>query len=132
MKNKFNYGERLRQLRIERGFTQEEIALRADITTSYYSQIERGTANPTTRCLEKICNVLSIPITNIFTGSDTNLLRIDTQSMYNIDKFIKNLKMNLMKLKFKVSVFSLFQRAVITLAVTAYSGLRNFPVYLSK
>ncbi len=30
----FNYGERLRQLRRERGFTQEEVALRADITTS--------------------------------------------------------------------------------------------------
>ena len=46
MDNEFNYGGKLRQLRRERGFTQEEVALRADITPSYYGQLERGTANP--------------------------------------------------------------------------------------
>lgn len=81
MSNKFNYGERLRQLRRERGFTQEEMALRAEITTSYYGQLERGTANPTISTLNKICDVLGISITDIFTESNTNLLGIDTLSM---------------------------------------------------
>lgn len=81
MSNKFNYGERLRQLRRERGFTQEEIALRADITTSYYGQLERGIANPTISMLNKICEVMDISITDIFTDSNTNLLGIDALSM---------------------------------------------------
>lgn len=81
MKNKFNYGERLRQLRIERGFTQEEIALRADITTSYYGQLERGTANPTINMLTKICDVMGILIIDIFNDTDTNLLGVDTLTM---------------------------------------------------
>lgn len=81
MKNKFNYGERLRQLRTERGFTQEEMALRADITTSYYGQVERGTANPTIGMLDKICDVMGIPITDIFNESNTNLLGVDALSM---------------------------------------------------
>ena len=81
MKNTFNYGERLRQLRRERGFTQEETAFRAEITTSYYGQLERGIANPTVSMLNKICEVLGVSITDIFTESNTNLLQIDTLSM---------------------------------------------------
>lgn len=81
MEDKFNYGERLRELRKQRGFTQEEIALRAEITTSYYGQLERGTANPTISTLNKICDVMGVSITDIFTDSDTNLLGIDALSM---------------------------------------------------
>lgn len=81
MENNFNYGERLKSLRQERGFTQEEIALRADMTPSYYGQIERGTANPTVSMLEKICAVMGISISDIFTDSNTNLLGIDALSM---------------------------------------------------
>lgn len=82
MKNNFfKYGERLRKLRQERGFTQEEVALRADITTSYYGQLERGTANPSVAMLEKICAVMGISISDIFTESDTNLLTVDAMSM---------------------------------------------------
>lgn len=81
MNNIFNYGERLRNLRHERGFTQEEVALRADITTSYYGQIERGTANPSVALLEKICAVMGISISDIFTDGDTNPLTIDALSM---------------------------------------------------
>lgn len=81
MNNVFNYGERLRELRQERGFTQEELALRADITTSYYGQIERGSANPSVALLEKICAVMGISIGDIFTDSNTNPLTIDALSM---------------------------------------------------
>lgn len=77
----FNYGERLRDLRRERGLTQEEVALRADITTSYYGQIERGSANPSVALLEKICAVMGISISDIFTDADTNPLNIDALSM---------------------------------------------------
>ena len=85
MENELNYGERLRELRLERGFTQEEIAFRADITPSYYGQIERGTANPTISILNKICEVMGIRITDIFTEANTNLFNIDktsTQILY--------------------------------------------------
>lgn len=81
MNNEFNYGERLRTLRRERGLTQEEVAMRADITTSYYGQLERGTANPTVGMLEKICCVMGISISDIFSEADTNLFGIDALSM---------------------------------------------------
>ncbi len=82
MENKFfKYGERLRALRKERGLSQEEVALRAEITPSYYGQLERGTANPTVSILEKICDVMGFSISDIFTETNTNLLGIDALSM---------------------------------------------------
>lgn len=108
MNGKFNYGERLRQLRRERGFTQEEMALRAEITTSYYGQLERGTANPTVSTLNKICDVLGVSITDIFTEANTNLLNIDSlllQIMYFLsDKTEeeKSIALSLIKTAFKL------------------------------
>ena len=81
MNNRFNYGERIKQLRRERGFTQEEIALRAEITTSYYGQLERGTTNPTVGMLYKICEAMGVSIVDIFTETKTNLLGIDPLTM---------------------------------------------------
>ena len=77
----FSYGDRLRQLRRERGLSQEQVALQADITTSYYGLLERGQANPSVALLEKICDVLNVRIADIFTDSNTNLLGIDAISM---------------------------------------------------
>ena len=79
--NNFKYGERLRALRKERGLSQEEVALRAEITPSYYGQLERGTANPTVSMLEKICAVMGFSISDIFIESNTNIFNIDTLSM---------------------------------------------------
>ena len=108
MNNIFNYGERLRELRRERGFTQEEVALRADITTSYYGQIERGTANPSVALLEKICAVMGISISDIFTDGNANPLTIDALSMQIIYQLIgksdeeKELILSMIKTAFRL------------------------------
>lgn len=104
----FKYGERLRKLRKERGLSQEEVALRADITPSYYGQLERGTANPTVSMLEKICAVMGFSISNIFTESNTNLLGIDEfslrvlQQLYGKTDREKELALSLLKTAFKL------------------------------
>lgn len=110
MKNEkcFKYGERLRKLRKERGLSQEEVALRADITPSYYGQLERGTANPTVSMLEKICAVMGFSISNIFTESNINLLGIDSLSMQVLQQIHgktdreKELVLSLLKTAFKL------------------------------
>lgn len=108
MENSFNYCERLKALRLERGFTQEEIALQAEITTSYYGQIERGTANPSVGMLERICSVMEIQLSDIFTCSDTNILGIDTTLMQILHQLSnktaeeKTLVLSLVKTIFKL------------------------------
>lgn len=45
MDNNFNIGERLFELRTNLGLSQEQLALRANITTTYLGQIEHNTKN---------------------------------------------------------------------------------------
>ncbi len=104
----FKYGERLRKLRKERGLSQEDVALRADITTSYYGQLERGTANPTILLLEKVCEVMGFSLNDIFTETSTNLLGIDSLSMQILQQIHgktdreKELVLSLIKTSFKL------------------------------
>ncbi len=108
MSEAFLYGERIRRLRKERGFSQEQIALRAEITTSYFGQIERGQANPSVALLEKICEVMNVNIVDIFTESNTNLLGIDPLSMQILHQLNgktekeKEIILNLIKNAFKL------------------------------
>ncbi|CAM4186488.1 transcriptional regulator with XRE-family HTH domain [Paenibacillus endophyticus] len=55
-------GENIRQLRKKRGFSQEQLALRADINASYMGQVERGEKNPTIDVLGKIAFALQTPL----------------------------------------------------------------------
>ncbi len=86
MKTGFPYGERLRRLRLENHFTQEEIALRAEITTSYYGQLERGKANPSVSMLEKICAAMGVSISDIFIDENDDTLGIDAPTMQILRK----------------------------------------------
>lgn len=81
METEFRYGKKLREIRRERGLSQEEVALSANITTSYYGQLERGQANPSVALLEKICRVLSVPLSDIFSDGSANILEIDSYAM---------------------------------------------------
>lgn len=62
--------EVVRQLRLARALSQEQLALEANITPSYLGLIERGKKNPTVRTVEAICNALDIRLRDFF---DTEL-----------------------------------------------------------
>ncbi len=55
-------GENIRIARKAIGFSQEQLALRADINASYMGQVERGEKNPTIDVLGKIATALNIPL----------------------------------------------------------------------
>ncbi|MGN1157670.1 MAG: helix-turn-helix domain-containing protein [Agathobacter sp.] len=67
MNNNFNIGERVRELRIQEGLSQEQLALRAEITPAYLGLIERNAKNPTVKIIEQICNALSVSLSEFFT-----------------------------------------------------------------
>lgn len=58
----FDCGKRLKELRTQRGISQEDLALSAEITTSYLGMIERGEKNPTVKVIEKLCVALGISL----------------------------------------------------------------------
>lgn len=65
MKN-YSLGNRIRNLRFKHNLSQEQLALRADITTAYLGQIERDEKNPTVKLIEKIANALNMSLSELF------------------------------------------------------------------
>jgi transcriptional regulator with XRE-family HTH domain len=52
----------LRDLRVERGDTQEDLAHRAGLTVAAFARIERGHANPTWTTVRRIAAALDISL----------------------------------------------------------------------
>ncbi|WP_299097854.1 helix-turn-helix transcriptional regulator [uncultured Winogradskyella sp.] len=60
------FGERVREIRKEKGLSQEELAHKADLHRTYIGMIERAEKNITLINIEKIANALETKIENLF------------------------------------------------------------------
>lgn len=60
------FGEKVRELRKERGLSQEELSYKADLHRTYIGMIERAEKNITLINIEKIAKALDIHIKNLF------------------------------------------------------------------
>ena len=81
MKTNFNIGKRIHELRVNSGLSQEKLALRAEITTTYLGLLERNLKNPTVKVIEQICNPLNISLNDFFSPSHTPEKPTDTASL---------------------------------------------------
>ena len=66
MYNNYSIGRKIREFRHHRGFTQEELAFRADISSVYLRQIDKDDRNPTISTVLKLCKALSIHPSELF------------------------------------------------------------------
>jgi len=57
--------QQIRQLRIDRGLTQEQVSERANISIDAITRIERGGRVPTLPTLERIADALRVPVTDL-------------------------------------------------------------------
>lgn len=62
MDNSNNLGKTIRQIRIARGLTQEQLAEKLDIDNKHLSRIEKGIHKPTYNIILKLAEVLQINI----------------------------------------------------------------------
>jgi len=81
MKTNFNIGKRIHELRINSGLSQEKLALRANITTTYLCLLERNLKNPTVKVIEQICNQLNISLSEFFSDSVSSVQEEDSLSL---------------------------------------------------
>ncbi|PDT20297.1 helix-turn-helix domain-containing protein [Rhizobium hidalgonense] len=65
-------GWNLRRLRVDRGLSQERLALEAEIDRSYVGRVERGRENVTVATLEALARVLSVNVSELFADVDSN------------------------------------------------------------
>ena len=61
-------GMRIKYLRSLKKWSQEDLALEANINKNYLSDLERGERNPTVKILEKLSKSLGITLEELFKG----------------------------------------------------------------
>ena len=74
-KNKIliKFGEKVREIRKEKGLSQEELAHKADLHRTYIGMIERAEKNITLINIGKIANALNIDIKELLAINDENI-----------------------------------------------------------
>jgi len=60
------FGENVRQLRLVRGLSQEELAFKAGVHRTYLGGIERGERNPSLRNITAIAKALDVSLSQLF------------------------------------------------------------------
>jgi len=60
------FGKRIREIRIEKNFSQEKLANKANLHRTYIGMIERAEKNITLKNIEKIANALEVNIKYLF------------------------------------------------------------------
>lgn len=79
-------GERLKKARIKKGFTQEQLAEKIDVSVAFLSRVERGKAKINLNRLNQLCDLLDISEGNVLTGVG------NTSSNYLNEEFSNLLK----------------------------------------
>jgi transcriptional regulator with XRE-family HTH domain len=64
------FGKRVRELRLAKGLSQEELAFRADIHRTYLGGIERGERNPALKNIAAIAKALGVSLSELFSFGD--------------------------------------------------------------
>jgi len=60
------FGKKLRQIRLEKELSQEELAFRAQLHRTYVSSVERGERNVSLINIYKLADALGVKVTEFF------------------------------------------------------------------
>jgi len=63
---KKKFGKNLKRLRLEKGISQESLALSADLDRTYIPSIEKGERNVSITVVEKLCTALNVNVLEFF------------------------------------------------------------------
>lgn len=62
---KQKFGKRLKELRLQKGLSQETLANIADLDRTYIPSIEKGERNVSITVIEKLANALGVALTDL-------------------------------------------------------------------
>ena len=75
-------GEKLRELRIQRGLTQEEMADRCELSKGFISQVERDLASPSIATLKDMLECLGVTLQSFFSDASNEKIVFSPQDMF--------------------------------------------------
>ena len=90
-------GAHMRNARKQKGISQREASKRLGLSPSYYGKFERGEIPPSLERLEQICEMLEIPIDEVFRGATTMPSKEDhlSEGDNEFASFFKSLSLHL-------------------------------------
>ena len=65
---KKRFGRAVKAARVERGLSQEELAMRIDADQAYISRVEAGQVNVTLETADQIANALEVDLSELVKG----------------------------------------------------------------
>lgn len=68
MNIKEKFGKNLKRLRLEKGISQESLALLANLDRTYIPSIEKGSRNVSITVVEKLAIALNVDVSEFFKG----------------------------------------------------------------
>ncbi len=71
MTSKQQLGMRIAYLRKQKGWSQLDLSLQANVNRNYISDLEKGRRNPTLDVLERISDAFGIRLETLFKGVET-------------------------------------------------------------
>ena len=95
--NLTDIGNKLYKIRKSKGFTQAEVAEKAELSDRTYADIERGSTNMRIETLLKICEALGITPNDILT-KDNNIVITEAEIVNRIKNCSNNEKETALKL----------------------------------
>ena len=83
-------GEKLRELRIQRNLTQEELASRCELSKGFISQVERNLASPSIATLTDLLECLGTNLQMFFSEASAEKIVFAPQDMFEKDETEEN------------------------------------------
>ena len=84
--DKYSVGERIKEVRLKAGFTQQELAQKAGVSNVYLGEIERGLKMPSLKSFVNIIQALDVSADYIFRGE------LNSGKTYVFDELIEKLQ----------------------------------------
>lgn len=88
-----NIGNTIKEIRKRKGFSQQELAKKSEVSQTYLSQIENGERNPTLEVLQKISVALDIPfpVLSFLTLEHTDISEDKIEAYKRIEPVVSSL-----------------------------------------
>lgn len=106
MDRKTEIGNKIKQLRVLKGLTQEELGDRCELSKGFISQLERDLTSPSIATLMDILQVLGTDLTEFFSKEEASQIvfgendyfeKVDNELLNSIEWLIPNAQKNMME-----------------------------------
>lgn len=85
-------GEKFKQLRMEKGLSQPELAEIAGIEQSYLSKLENDKSLPSNEVFRKMLGAFSVSVEQILHGLEQSYIKANLMMIADIEQFVKQLQ----------------------------------------